>query len=125
MNQAKIVFISLLMWQTILFCLTGVIAYIVGGKLTAVSAMLGGFSVLFASIFGCLIYLRNKDNKNPIAILTSMVLAEIVRLAFVLIFLLMVFKYYKNLVPEALIVGLIVMAVLSGAVISSQQKKIH
>jgi hypothetical protein len=36
----------------------------------------------------------------------------------------LVFKHYKSLVPAALIAGLIAAAVLSGATISSQQKKI-
>jgi ATP synthase protein I len=65
---------------------------------------------------------RNRNKKDATAVLISLILAEVVKLAFVFIFLFLVFKQYKSLVPFALIAGLMAAAVLSGATISSQQK---
>jgi ATP synthase protein I len=79
---------------------------------------------VFATAFASLVFARNRNKRDATAVLVSLILAEVVKLAFVFMFLFLVFKQYKSLVPAALIAGLIAAAVLSGATISSQQKKI-
>jgi F0F1-type ATP synthase assembly protein I len=123
MIQTKRLFIKMLAFQTLATCVVGLIALVTGGKSAAISGLLGGFSVVFASAFASLVFVRNRNKHDATAILISLILAEVVKLAFVFIFLFLVFKQYKSLVPFSLIVGLMAAAVLSSATISSQQKK--
>lgn len=114
-------FIKMLAWQALVSGVVSLGAYAIGGKSAAISALLGGFSVVFASAFASLAYSRNSNKQDPTAILLSLILAEVVKLVFVFMFLFLVFKQYKSLVPVALITGLIAVAVLSGATISKQK----
>jgi ATP synthase protein I len=124
MMQTERFFIKMLAWQALATGVVGLLAYLMGGKSAAISALLGGFSVVFATAFASLVFARNRNKRDATAVLVSLILAEVVKLAFVFMFLFLVFKQYKSLVPAALIAGLIAAAVLSGATISSQQKKI-
>jgi ATP synthase protein I len=128
MMQSERVFIKMLAWQMLATCIVGLVAFVIGGKSAAISGFLGGFSVVFATAFASLVFARNKNKQDATAILVSLILAELVKLAFIFIFLFLVFKQYKSLVPAALIAGLMAAAVVSGATISqhnsSQQKKI-
>jgi ATP synthase protein I len=123
MMQPERLFIKMLVWQALATGVVGLVALVVSGKSAAISGLLGGFSVIFASTFASLVFARNKNKHDATAILVSLILAELVKLAFVFMFLFLVFKQYKSLVPAALIAGLIAAAVLSGATISNQQKK--
>mgnify|MGYP003396414893 CR=1 FL=1 len=123
MMQPERLFIKMLAWQVLATGFVGLVAFVIGGKSAAISALLGGFSVVFASAFASLVFARNRNKHDATAILVSLILAELVKLAFVFMFLFLVFKQYKSLVPAALIAGLIAAAVLSGATISSQQKQ--
>jgi ATP synthase protein I len=120
--QPQRLYINMLIWQLLATCLVGVIAFLFAGKSAAISAFLGGFSVVFATGFASLIFLRNKSKHDATAVLVSLITAELVKLTFVFLFLFLVFKQYKSLVPAALIAGLIVAAVLSGVTVSSQRK---
>lgn len=123
MIQTERLFIKMLAFQTLATLVVGLIALVSGGNSAAISALLGGFSVVFASAFASLVYVRNRNKQDATAILISLILAEAVKLVFVFMFLFLVFKHYKSLVPFALIAGLMAAAVLSGATISSQRKK--
>jgi ATP synthase protein I len=114
-------YINMLVWQSLATGMVGLIGFAVAGKSAAISALLGGFSVVFATAFASLIFARNRNKHDATAILVSLITAELVKLAFIFIFLFLVFKQYKSLVPAALIAGLIVAAVLSGATISKQK----
>ena len=128
MIQPERVFIKMLAWQVLAACAVGLVAFVISGKSAAISGFLGGFSVVFATAFASLVFARNKNKQDATAILISLILAELVKLAFIFIFLFLVFKQYKNLMPAALIAGLMVAAIVSGATISQQnsskQKKI-
>lgn len=113
-------YIKMLAWQALATGVVALVAFFVDGKSAAISGLLGGFSVVFGTAFACLVFVRNRNKQDAIAILLSLILAELVKLGFVLMFLFLVFKQYKNLVPAALIAGLIVAAVLSGVTIGSQ-----
>jgi ATP synthase protein I len=124
MMQTERLYIKMLVWQALATSVVGLAAFVVDGKSAAISALLGGFSVVFASAFASLIFARNRNKQDATAILISLIVSELVKLTFVFMFLFLVFMQYKSLVPAALIAGLIAAAVLSGATISSQQKKI-
>lgn len=111
----------MLAWQGLVTALVGLAAFVIAGKSAAISALLGGFSVLFGAAFASLIFARNKNKQDATAILVSLILAEVVKLVFIFIFLFLVFKQYKNLVPAALILGLMGAAIVSGATISQQK----
>ena len=126
--QSERFFIKMLAWQALATSVVGLVAYVISGKSAAISGMLGGFSVVFAAAFASLIFARNKNKQDATAILVSLILAEVVKLVFIFMFLVLVFKQYKSLVPAALIAGLMAAAIVSGATISmhnsSQQKKL-
>lgn len=122
MIRSKNIHAATLLWQIFITVFFSVICWVIYGKNAGVSAFLGGFSVIFASFFAIIVYLRNKDKLNAVAILTSLIVSELVKLAFVFMFLMLVFKHYKNLVPAALIANLILVVVLTGAVMNYKYK---
>lgn len=109
------VFATMLAWQTGATSVLASIIYFFYGKHTAISAFLGGFSIIFAAAIASMIFVRNRNKHDAAAILISLIMSEIVKLLFIFAFLLLVFKHYKNLVPVALIIGLIVALLISGA----------
>jgi ATP synthase protein I len=125
MIHTERVFIRMLAWQALATTLVALIAFFISGKSAATSGFLGGFSVIFASAFASLIFARNKNKQDAASILISLIVSEIVKLVFVFTFLILVFKHYKNLVPAALIIGLMVAALVSGAAMSKMANKSH
>ncbi len=123
MIQTERVFIIMLAWQALATTLVMLIAFFISGKNAAISGFLGGFSMIFASVFASLIFARNKNKLDAASILVSLIVSEIVKLVFVFTFLILVFKHYKHLVPSALIIGLMAVALVSGAAISKMASK--
>ena len=109
------VFTSMLVWQLAATCMASMILMMITGKHAAISAILGGCSVIFASAIASLIFVRNRNKSDAAAILVSLIISEMVKLIFIFTFLFLVFKHYKSLVPLALIIGLIVAVMVSGA----------
>ena len=118
MIHTEYVFTRMLAWQVLATSLVALIIFFITGKNAAISAGLGGFSVIFASGFASLIFVRKKRQQDAASILVSLILSEIVKLTFVFSFLILVFRQYKSLVPAALIIGLMAAALISGAAIS-------
>lgn len=112
------VFATMLVWQTGATSVLSSIAYFFYGKHVAISAFLGGFSIIFAAAIASIIFVRNRNKHDAAAILISLIMSEVVKLLFIFTFLFLVFKHYKNLVPVALIIGLIVALLMSGAAMS-------
>lgn len=121
--QSERILTRMLVWQVLVTSVVGLVALVSFGKSAGVSALLGGFSVVFGAVFASLIFARNKNKQDATAILVSLILAEVVKLAFIFIFLFLVFKQYKSLVPAALIIGLMISAIVSGATIGRQKNK--
>ena len=124
--QIKSVFMTALAWQAISASVCSGVLFLILGKSAAISALLGGFSVVLGASFASLIYIRNNKKKivqDSASILTSLLLSEMAKIIFIFAFLLMVFKHYKSLVPVALIIGLISAAFASGAAISKIEHK--
>ena len=108
----------MLAWQTGATSVLASTTYFFYGKHAAISAFLGGFSIIFAAAIASIIFVRNRNKHDAAAILISLIMSEIVKLLFIFTFLFLVFKHYKNLVPVALIIGLIVALLMSGAAMS-------
>lgn len=117
------VFATMLAWQTGATLAVCSIIYILYGKHAAISAFLGGFSVVFAAAIASIIFIRNKNKHEAVAILISLIMSEMVKLIFIFTFLFLVFKHYKSLVPAALIVGLMAAVLVSGAAMSKLVSK--
>lgn len=113
----------MLLWQLVVAVVIGLIAFLIYGKSASISAVLGSVSVLFGAVFASLVYARNKNKQDATSVLVSLIVAEVVKLAFIFIFLFLVFKQYKSLVPAALIIGLMISAIVSGATIGRQKNK--
>ena len=109
------VFATMLAWQTGATSVLTSITYFFYGKHAAISAFFGGFSIIFAAAIASAIFVRNRNKHDATAILISLIVSEIVKLLFIFTFLFLVFKHYKNLMPVALIIGLIVALLMSGA----------
>ena len=117
------VFASMLLWQIGATVTAGCIIFMFYGNHAAISAFLGGFSVVFAAAIASIIFVRNRNNHEAAAILISLILSEMIKLIFTFMFLFLVFKNYKSLVPVALIVGLMAAVLVSGAAMSKLVNK--
>jgi ATP synthase protein I len=113
-------FSGMLRSQLLATVAVGLAAYAISGKHAGISALAGGLAVLLAAFFASKIA-QGKSN-NASAILMRMLKAELVKIILIILFLIGIFKGYKELVPGALIAGLAVTAIISGAAISKQSK---
>ncbi len=113
-------FSGMLRSQLLATVAVGLAAYAISGMHAGISALAGGLAVLLAAFFASKIA-QGKSN-NASAILMRMLKAELVKIILIILFLIGIFKGYKELVPGALIAGLAVTAIISGAAISKQSK---
>jgi ATP synthase protein I len=117
-QSANNVFRGMLRSQLISAVLVALIAYFISGMHAGLSALAGGLSVFLAALVASKIA-QGKSNEAT-TILMRMLKAELVKIILIVVFLYLVFKGYKELVPGALIAGLAVAAIISGASISKQ-----
>lgn len=107
-------------WQIIITVLISSVS-LVAGMNAAISAFAGGASVIvggFAGTIGGLAGLmtaRRPSDGTPSAILISLLKAELIKVSVIMLLLLLIFKYYRGLVPLYLIGGLAGSALASGA----------
>ncbi|MBT6251067.1 MAG: ATP synthase subunit I [Nitrosomonadales bacterium] len=87
---------------------------------SAISVILGALCVILGIIFSVPIAYRKKDN-NASKIVVDALKAEIVKIIIVVILLWLVFKFYAELVPLALIFGLAIAAIFSGLALSKNR----
>lgn len=88
------------------------------GKNAAISAVLGGLSVLCGVYCASLMSKRKINNQDASAVLVNLLKAEAVKIAVIIVLLLLIFKFYEQLVPFALIAGLAASALFSGIALS-------
>lgn len=101
-------------WQIITTIFLALLAWFLGGANAAISAFVGGLSVLLGG-YASVVTMRKRGNSAPGAILVTLLKAEMVRIAVIALILLGAFKLYMGLVPLALIGGLAAAALISGA----------
>jgi ATP synthase protein I len=117
-DAANKVFSKMLLWQFIATLVTAVIALILGGIHAGLSATAGGMAVVIAAYIASRIAQRDIKVKAATSVLFNLLMAEAVKILVIIILLFLTYKFYKQLVPLALIAGIVVAAMLSGAAIS-------
>lgn len=101
-------------WQIITTMLLVLVALVLFGVHAAASVFVGGTAVVFGGYIA-VTTARKKANAAPGTILITLLKAELVRIMVIAVVLLIAFKYYKELVPLALIGGLTAAVLISGA----------
>jgi ATP synthase protein I len=117
MNKASSVaeaFDKAVRWQIIVTVLVAILAYVGGGVHAAISVAGGAIAAIFGGFAGMRVA-REGKSETPGAALMVLLKAEAVKLGVVAIILFLIFKFYKGLVPLALIGGLACAALISGA----------
>ena len=119
-STADNVFSGLLTSQLLAIVAVALVAYVISGLHAGLSALAGGLSVFLAALIASKI--AKSKSKLAGAVLMQMLKAELIKIVLIVLFLFGVFKGYKELVPGALIAGLAVAAIMSGAAISKRSK---
>ena len=122
-QSANNVFRGMLRSQFTATITVALIAYFISGMHAGLSALAGGFSVFLAALVAS--KFAQGKGKEAATILMRMLKAELVKIILIVVFLYLVFKGYKELVPGALLAGLAVAAIISGASISKQTDKLN
>lgn len=112
---------NMLRWQMMATTAVTLIAYAVGGLPAALSALMGGVSVVIGAWFATRIAEKGREKTDPTAVLLNLLKAEAVKIVIIAIILFVVFKLYQALVPFALIAGLAAAALFSGAALAKSQ----
>jgi ATP synthase protein I len=112
---------NMLRWQVMATTAVTLIAYGVGGLPAALSALMGGVSVVIGAWFATRIAEKGREKTDPTAVLLNLLKAEAVKIVIIAIILFVVFKLYQALVPFALIAGLAAAALFSGAALAKSQ----
>lgn len=100
-------------WQVIAIVLVAIASFLFAGIQAASSALIGGACVLMGAYVG-LASTRGRNTSNAGAVLITMLKAEAIKVVVIAILLFATFKFYKGLVPLALISGLAVAALMAG-----------
>lgn len=114
------VFNNMLQLQTIATAVVTVGAWLFYGLNAGISGFIGGFSVIVAAFFATKI--ANRHTKTPAGALINLLKAEALKILIIMIILFLAFKFYKQLMPFALIAGVAATALLSGAAIGNLNK---
>ena len=101
-------------WQVIATALLALALLAFAGVHAAISALLGGTSVIVGCYVG-VVATGGSCNTNPGAVLITLLKAEAIKIVVIVLLLLVTFKFYEGLVPLALIGGLASAALISGA----------
>lgn len=112
---------NMLRWQVMATAAVTILALVVSGSHAAVSALLGGVSVVIGAWFASRIAEKGRLKTDPTAVLLNLLKAEAVKILIIAIILFVVFKLYQALVPFALIAGLAGAALFSGAALAKSQ----
>lgn len=115
---------NMLRWQVMATAAVTIVALIVSGSQAAVSALLGGVSVIIGAWFASRIAEKGRSKTDPTAVLLNLLKAEAVKILIIAIILFVVFKLYQALVPFALIAGLAAAALFSGAALAKSQANV-
>lgn len=114
------IFSKMLRLQLVVTALITIGALVFFGFSAGVSGFIGGFSVMFAAFFATKI--ANREVKTPSAALFNLLKAEALKILIIIAVLFFAFKFYKQLVPSALLAGVAAAALISGAAIGKLSK---
>jgi ATP synthase protein I len=114
------IFSKMLRLQLVVTALIAVGALVFYGLSAGISGLIGGFSVIVAAFFATRV--ASREVKTPSAALFNLLKAEVVKVLIVIALLFFAFKFYKQLVPPALLAGVAAAALISGAAIGKLNK---
>lgn len=112
------VFSKMLKIQLIATAVLAIVLVFLFGKNAAISAVLGGLSVVCGAYCASLVSKRKINSQEASAVLVNLLKAEAVKIVVIIALLLLIFKFYTQLVPFALIAGLAASALFSGVALS-------
>lgn len=101
-----------------------IVAYFLSGMHASLSVIAGGLSVIIGAWLATKVAARTENNTDASSVLINLLKAEAIKILVVALLLLIVFKFYQQLVPFALIVGLAAAAFLSGAALAKDNRSI-
>ena len=112
-------------WQIIVTVLISGVSLLVADAGAAISAMAGGASVIAGGLagFAVLAVTQRLNGVTPTFILMSLLKAEAIKVLVIVTLLLVIFRYYRELVPLFLILGLAGSALASGAGLRTMNNK--
>lgn len=110
-------------WQLLALLIVALLCEVLVGWTAACSALLGGFAVVVGSFMGFLLSQRADGKRDAGAVLLIMLQAEVLKIVVIALLLFAAFKAYTALIPSALIAGLAVTAVFSGAALVNSTKQ--
>lgn len=112
------VFSKMLKIQGIATVAVAIVAYFLSGLNAGISAILGGASVMIGAYVASMVARRSEGKSEASAILINLLKAEAIKILVIIVLLVVIFGFYKQLVPFALIAGLAAAALFSGAALS-------
>lgn len=101
-------------WQIIATAIMAVVAFSLAGLNAALSALCGGGAAILGG-YAAVSLTRDRKPSTPGSALLVLLKAEAIKIVVIALVLLAIFKFYKGLVPLALIGGLACAALISGA----------
>lgn len=114
-TNTTVVFQKMVRWQISVTFIIVIISFFLAGAHAGFSALLGGLSVVVGAFFASKIAQRSQNKTDATAILLNLLKAEATKILVIVILLFITFKFYKQLVPIALVAGLAGAAIFSGA----------
>lgn len=118
--NAKNTFEAMLRAQVLATVLVAIILLVISGANAGLSAMAGGTSVVLAAFIASKVAVSKR--KDAVSVLGSMLKAELIKIFLIILFLFITIKGFKELVPWALMIGLAVAAIISGAAMGKRNK---
>jgi ATP synthase protein I len=119
-NATTVVFNNMLRLQLIVTVLITLAAFAISGMSAGISGFIGGLSVLVGAFFSTRI--AGREAKTPSSALMNLLKAEALKILIIIVVLFVAFKFYKQLVPPALLAGVAGTALISGAAIGKLKK---
>lgn len=104
--------------QLIATAVLAILLMVIFGVNASISAALGGMSVVLGAYCASIIGRKSTESQDASAVLINLLKAEAVKIIIIIAQLFLIFKMYTQLMPFALIAGLAVSALFSGAALS-------
>lgn len=122
-GSANQMYLSMLRWQLLATVVVAVIVLLFAGIHASLSVVAGGFSVIIGAYLASKIAAKN-SSQEAASVLINLLKAEATKIVVIAVLLFVVFKFYEQLVPLALIAGLAAAALFSGAALAKSDQAI-
>lgn len=109
---------KMLLRQFIVLSILFVLSYYIYSIELALSIVLGFVAVIVGIVFSTPLAKLKTKGLSASSVLINILKAELVKLGVIILLLWLSFKFYSNLIPFGLMLGLIVSALMSGLAIS-------